>query len=123
MKKKILGIIMCMLLVLTVLPVTGTLMNENDNNYKILPNNDRFYEIDFMIGKIHNISEETKNDTIRYTFHADWIIIIIHAYFPPLGFTTKRILDRNVDMSIPKNNFHGRITEGRIFGIWESITL
>ena len=123
MKKKILGIVVCMLLVIAIIPVTGTLTSEYDKNYKTLADGDRFYEIDFMIGKIHDLNEEIKNDTIRYTFHVDWILIIIHAYFPPIGFMIKRTLDRDSDLSIPKNNFHGLIKEGRIFGIWESITL
>lgn len=123
MKKKILGIVVCMLLIIAVLPVTGSLTSEYDADNKIILHGDRFYEIDFMIGKIHDLNEEIKNDTIRYSFHVDWILIIIHAYFPPISFTTKRILDRDSNLSIPKNNFHGLIKEGRIFGIWESITL
>ena len=116
MKKKLIGMFVCMLLITTVLPVSGIIINEKDNNFKILPEDNKFYEFDLIIGKINNLHEETINDRLRYVFHAEWLIIIIHAYFPPLGFAVKRIFYKDVDKSIPKDNFHGHISEGKIFG-------
>ena len=119
MKKKLIGIFVCMLLIGTVLPVSGTIINEKDDNFKIQSENNKFNEFDLIIGKINNLHEVIINDRVRYAFHAEWLIIIIRAFFPPLFrliLPVERIFERDIDRSIPKDSFHGHISEGKIFG-------
>lgn len=119
MKKKVIGIFVCMLLVGTVLPVSGNIIYEKDDNFEFQSVNNPFYEFDLIIGKINNLHEEIINGSLRYVFHAKWLLIIIRAFFPPLVnlvFPVKRIVEKDVDKSIPKDNFHGIISEGKIFG-------
>ena len=58
MKRKITGIFVCMLLIGTVLPVSGTIINEKDDNFKIQSENNKLNEFDLIIGKINNLHEE-----------------------------------------------------------------
>ncbi|MFW6121470.1 MAG: hypothetical protein ACOC80_11305 [Petrotogales bacterium] len=119
MKMKIISIFVCTLLICTGLTVSGNLINEKDDNFKIQSENNTFNEFDLIIGKINNLHEEIINDRVRYAFHAEWLIIIIRAFFPPLVslvLPVKRIFEKDIDISIPKDSFYGHISEGKIFG-------
>jgi hypothetical protein len=115
MKKKLLGIFVCMLLIAaTALPVVGTInvrVNEESQGYK-------WTIVMFVRGKVENITEETINDAVFYNCTAVLVkyFWVFYARLFWLEFE-RRIVQAQDGFLIPKNNFIGILKEGRILGI------
>ena len=114
MKKKITGIFICIILIIAAtLSVTAdTLFEENEKTKEF-----EGFEICFFNARIDNLTEEIIDDTVYYTFHADYFRGFVFAFFPPIHLHFQRINDENINTGFPKKNFIGFAGENFIFGI------
>ncbi len=114
MKKKIIGIFVCMLLIATALPTTSIMAVETEKETQIV----KYLTIMFARGKVENISNETINDIECYNCTAvDVKVLFIHCIFlMPVGLQREHL--ENFDcFYIPKEMFRGILREGFVFGI------
>jgi hypothetical protein len=115
MKKKLLGIFVCMLLMaVPVLSVAGTMNvgeNERTQGYK-------WTIFIFTRGKVENISEENISGYVYYNCTAIDVKYFWIFYARPfwLEFERRRVVNQD-GFLIAKSIFHGIIKEGLIFGI------
>ena len=115
MKMKIVGIIVCMLLIaVPVLPVAGAMaVGENEETQGT-----KWTIIMFVRGKVENISEENIGGYVYYNCTAIDVKYFWIFYAQPfwLEFERRRWWHQD-GFLIAKSIFHGIIREGLIFGI------
>ena len=115
MKMKVIGILVCMLLIVTaVVPVAGT-MNVGDNEDA---KGTKWTIFIFIRGKVENISEENIGGYVYYNCTAIDVKYFWIFYAQPfwLEFERRRWWHQD-GFLIAKSIFHGIIREGLIFGI------
>lgn len=114
MKKKIIGILVCMLIFTTVLPAAGTInVGENEES-----RGSKWTIFMFVRGRVENISEENISGYVYYNCTAINVKYFWVFYKRPfwLEFERRRWWHQD-GFLIAKSIFHGIIREGLILGI------
>ena len=112
MKRKIVGIFVCMLLLITVLPVSSAEEPE--------PEEIKFRTIMFARGRIEDLSDEVVNGIESYKCTAVnvKVLFIYIIGIIPVGLQREHLVSPDT-LYIPKDMFHGILTEGYVAGLIE----
>ena len=114
MKKKLIGIIVCMLMITSAtLPVTADVLFEEDKNTNELLG----FEVWFFNARIDNLTEEIIDGEVHYLFHANSIRMLWFQYLPPIYFYFERIYEEDIETGFKKSDFIGYIDDSSVFGI------
>jgi len=110
MLKKLIGIFVCMLILITTLPATGVIAEE--------PEEIKLRTIMFARGRIEDLSDDVVNEIEVYRCTAiDVKVLFIYTIaIIPVGLQREHLVSPDT-LYIPKDMFHGILTEGYVFGI------
>jgi hypothetical protein len=118
MHKKIIGILVCLLLII---PVTVSASCKIINNEDEIDNKEFGFWFVILYGRIYNLTEEIHGDENYYTFDYIFLIGIEFIYFAPFEFQIIPFSGENGHAEISKDRFRGFINENYILGrflIW-----
>jgi hypothetical protein len=115
MRRKIIGILVCVLLIIPFsVSASSKIINIEDN----IDNEGKTYIFCIVYGRIENLSEEMLYGEIHYTFDAISVSGIEIAYAPLFQFYFERFYDINGSGAIPKASFRGFMSDNYIIGMF-----
>jgi len=118
--KKLIGILVCMLLII---PVTVSASSKTINNEDEIDNGEFGFYFVILYGRIYNLSEGMLYGEIHYIFDYIFLRVIEFIYIAPFIFQFQRSKVENGHAEILKDSFRGFISENYILGrvlIWLS---
>lgn len=118
MKTKLIGILVCVLLII---PVSVSASSKIINNEDEINNKEFGFWFVILSGRIYNLREEVHGGEIYYAFDYIFLRVIEFIYFAPFEFYISPYKVENGQGEILKDSFRGFISENYIFGrflIW-----
>ena len=117
MKKSLIGIFICMLLILPATISASSIITINEEN---VDTEEVWYALGIFFGRICNLKEEMIYDEMHYTFDVVSMYGIEIVYAPLFEFHHQSYHETEGKALIPKDIFRGFIGDNLIvgFGVW-----